>query len=104
MPRGDRTGPMGQGPASGRGLGYCRGQETLPWPDAGRGTGLGLRRGRGGGFGRRGGFFGATGAGWTYSRGGLPTREELLEGLKTDADWLKAQLEAVNKRIEDFEK
>ena len=25
MPAGDRTGPMGRGPMSGRGLGYCAG-------------------------------------------------------------------------------
>ncbi len=27
MPRGDRTGPRGQGPRTGRGLGYCEGYD-----------------------------------------------------------------------------
>ena len=38
MPQGDRTGPQGQGPMTGRGLGVC---------------GRGLRQGFGKGFGRR---------------------------------------------------
>ena len=28
MPRGDRTGPMGQGPMTGRNLGFCAGYDT----------------------------------------------------------------------------
>ena len=40
MPRGDRTGPMGQGPMTGRGLGPCA-------------QGVGFRRGFGRGFGLR---------------------------------------------------
>lgn len=48
MPRGDRTGPLGYGPRTGRGLGICgfpAGRATF----AGRGFGVG----RGVGFGRR---------------------------------------------------
>ena len=48
MPGGDRTGPLGQGPVTGRGMGFCRG------------FGGGFRRGpgygRGGGIRFRGGF------------------------------------------------
>ncbi len=40
MPQGDQTGPMGQGPLTGRGLGSCA-------------RGFGFRRGFGRGFGRR---------------------------------------------------
>ncbi len=39
MPRGDGTGPMGQGPMTGRGLGYCAG-----YPHPGFGRGRGFRR------------------------------------------------------------
>ena len=78
MPRFDGTGPRGQGPRTGRGLGYCApgaggtGSKKLPNLDdfrttippggllnpglrAGGGFGSGLGRGRGGGrgFGRR---------------------------------------------------
>ena len=45
MPSGDRTGPEGLGPRTGRGLGYCNGYDS---PGYNRGT---LRGG--GGFGRR---------------------------------------------------
>lgn len=51
MPRGDRTGPDGMGPMTGRGLGDCAGTAS---PFYGRGFGRGLGRGRG--FGRGYGF------------------------------------------------
>jgi uncharacterized protein DUF5320 len=35
MPHGDRTGPMGQGPKTGRAMGYCSGSDELAaGPDA----------------------------------------------------------------------
>jgi len=43
MPRRNGTGPMGNGPMTGRGMGYCRG---------GAGVGYGYGMGRGAGFGR----------------------------------------------------
>lgn len=64
MPGGDRTGPMGQGPVTGRGMGFCRGNDipgyrSFQWTP-GRGFGRGFRRGpaygRGGGLRFRGGF------------------------------------------------
>ncbi len=70
MPRGDATGPAGQGPMTGRGAGYCTGFATPGFANSipgggGRafnpvGLGLGLGRGargggRGGGRGRGGG-------------------------------------------------
>jgi hypothetical protein len=65
MPRGDRTGPWGFGPMSGRGMGYCSGYPypgfMNPGPGFGFGPGFGMGRGFGRGFGRgrgwrRGGF------------------------------------------------
>ncbi len=64
MPAGDRTGPMGQGPRSGRGKGLCSGNDTPGFENdenrrrAGRtgngsATGRGRGPGRGRGFGRR---------------------------------------------------
>ncbi|MFP4012305.1 MAG: DUF5320 domain-containing protein, partial [Spirochaetaceae bacterium] len=43
MPRGDRRGPDGFGPMTGRGLGYCAGYETPGYmaPVPGRGGGYG---------------------------------------------------------------
>jgi len=39
MPRGDKTGPMGQGANTGRGLGNCVGQETSGLTDLAYGRG-----------------------------------------------------------------
>ncbi len=54
MPRGDGTGPNGQGPMTGRALGYCAGFNVPgfmnPGVDFGRGMRMAWRRG--GGFGR----------------------------------------------------
>ncbi len=59
MPRGDRTGPNGAGPMTGRGAGYCAGYSVPGYvnPVGGYGRGWGRGRGRGGGRGfGRGGF------------------------------------------------
>lgn len=52
MPRGDQTGPMGEGAMTGRALGDCNGEETnVDRPGLGRGPGCrggGRRPGRGG--------------------------------------------------------
>jgi len=53
MPRGDRTGPDGFGPMTGRGFGFCSGFNS---PGYTRGGGFG--RGYGRGFGRGRGFRG----------------------------------------------
>lgn len=44
MPRGDKTGPEGKGPKTGRGLGNCKITST---PKRGRGRGRGRGQGRG---------------------------------------------------------
>jgi len=69
MPGGDRTGPMGEGARTGRGMGYCGPGSAAEVPaervDVGRGFGPGFGRGgggRGGGGRGRGGRGG--GRGW----------------------------------------
>jgi hypothetical protein len=67
MPWGDRTGPMGLGPMTGRGTGYCVGYPVPgyanPWvPGWGRGRGW---WGKGRGFWGRGWGF----SGWGRGRG-----------------------------------
>jgi len=49
MPQGDRTGPNGQGPMTGRRMGFCAGFNVPGFmnPDFGRGMGRGFGRGRG---------------------------------------------------------
>ncbi len=63
MPRGDRTGPWGYGPMTGRGAGFCAG-----YPVPGYANPVGGRRGLGRGFGRGSGrgFGGGWGRGWGY--------------------------------------
>jgi len=70
MPYGDRTGPRGLGPRTGRGLGNCPPGETA-YPDtqplgtgrgAGRGFGIGAGRSVGRGIGR----------GWRWAGWGRP--------------------------------
>mgnify|MGYP005625393287 CR=1 FL=1 len=58
MPNGDRTGPEGAGPMTGRGAGYCAGYSVPGYanPVGGYGRGWGRGRGRGSGRGWRGGF------------------------------------------------
>ncbi|MCD6184096.1 MAG: DUF5320 domain-containing protein [Thermovirga sp.] len=112
MPRGDRTGPAGMGPMTGRRAGYCAGFPVPgymnPWGGRGYygwGRGGFWRWGRGGrGFGRR--FWGP----WPYA--GVvppeapyaePTAEEEKELLKDQAEALQKELEAIKKRLEELE-
>jgi hypothetical protein len=118
MPAGDRTGPEGMGPRTGRGMGYCSGYDAHGWayPGFGRGfvggRGYGGRLMRGGGWGWRHQFY-ATGlprwARWgpppvaaygaPFAR---PSREQEVEMLKGEAEWLKEQLDAIAQRMEEL--
>ena len=125
MPAGDGTGPMGMGPMTGRGAGYCGGYDAPGWAAPGPGRGMGLGWGRGGAWGGRGGgwrhrnWFYATGVpGWARSgyapawgappAGGMypyaagPSREQETEFLRQQAEWLKEQLDAIGQRIEEL--
>lgn len=70
MPGGNRMGPAGQGPRSGRGAGYCGGNQGSGAETSGQQGSGGRRRGRGGGGRGQGGrgrrnMFHATGlTGW----------------------------------------
>jgi hypothetical protein len=62
MPAGDRTGPRGMGPRSGRAAGYCAGFERPGYANPAPDRGFGMDFGRGRGFGGRGGG----GRGWRH--------------------------------------
>ncbi len=109
MPRGDRTGPTGMGPMTGRGAGFCAGYSVPGFADAAPG---GLSFGRGG-RGRRNRFFATGQAGWM--RGGMGFRpfgaaapefspEEELRQLKQQADYLEKTLSGISDRIGRMEK
>lgn len=124
MPAGDRTGPMGMGPMTGRGAGYCGGYDAPGWasPAPGRGLGMGWRRGGawgGGGGWRHRNWYYATGLpGWARFGYGpawqapqawgyepyppAPSREQEIEFLRRQAEWLKQEMDAVGRRIEEL--
>ena len=120
MPGGDRTGPGGMGPMTGRGAGYCAGYATPGYmnPMPGR-----RYWGRGGGRGWRN-MYRATGlAAWQRGApgfpawgapGGLPfpygspypyapTEEQELESLRSEAQHLEDGLKNIRKRIDEIE-
>ena len=116
MPGGDRTGPMGAGPMTGRGAGFCAGYNVPGFANPVGGRGLGFGRGRGGfgrGFGRgwgRGAGWGAGGGyGWSgygygqYAQPAAPTKEQEVEGLRNEAQFLKDSLEQINQRLAELE-
>lgn len=101
MPRGDRTGPAGLGPKTGRAAGFCAGYAapgfTNPFP--GRGLGPGFGRGMGMGF--RGGRFPGAAYGYPYQPAvEIETDPKQEIGmLQNRANTLKSTLEQVQKRI-----
>jgi hypothetical protein len=112
MPFGDRTGPLGQGPRTGRGAGYCSGF-AVPG-SMNRGSGFGSFGRGGGGRGRRN-WFQATGlTGWQRAEGvsGVPPApqaaglagsdqaQELAGLLKSLAERFERALESIDKRLE----
>jgi hypothetical protein len=123
MPAGDRTGPWGLGPRTGRGFGFCSGYQApgsmVAGPGFGRGygRGLGLGRscGRGGGFGRGRGFrnpWMAPFSGYLYPpvhpygppAGGasVPPGEE-ASFLAEQAGYLEEELGLIRKRLNELE-
>jgi hypothetical protein len=127
MPAGDGTGPRGMGPMTGRGAGYCAGYDmpgyANPMPGRGFGMGWGRDRAWGGVWGRGRGWrhqYYATGVpGWARfgyvpawgappaavygPYGAPPTPEQEAEFLRTQAEWLKGQLDAISQRITELE-
>ena len=119
MPRGDRTGPMGYGPRTGRGYGYCSGYDQPgymhPGPGMGYGGGMGWGRGWGRGFGwGRGLGWGRAHRFWgpDYGPGprdvawgapmAEPTPEVEVNDLKAQASWLQEQLDAIQARMDEL--
>jgi len=99
MPGGDRTGPLGAGPRTGRSMGYCSSYERPGFANPASGFRSGFGFGRGGmGRGWRHRFYATGVPGWV-----TPTPEQETADLRVQADWLKGQLDAIQKRIEEIE-
>ncbi|MEW6443770.1 MAG: DUF5320 domain-containing protein [bacterium] len=125
MPGGDRTGPFGWGPMTGRAAGYCAGFPAPgswnPMPGLGYG-GWGRGRGGRGGRGRRNWYYATGLTGWQRAGLGWPglaepayptsyvrpfapylTREQELDGLKGRAEYFEDALAGIRQRIEALE-
>lgn len=115
MPRGDRTGPQGMGPMTGRGMGFCSGYDTPGFANpAGTGFGRGMVWGRGraplgGGRGMawgrgRGawGGYGFRGAAPVFSPPAPYTPEDEQTYLETELEGLKTHMEAIQKRLDQL--
>ena len=123
MPRGDRTGPRGMGPRTGRAMGYCSGHDAPgfanPGPGAGgrcAGGGLGLARGRGRAtpgygmgmaWGRGGGRGRVAGYGcfpyYPEAAAGAPlSADEERGGIERSIAALKSRIGAMEKRLSEL--
>lgn len=114
MPGGDRTGPMGAGPMTGRGAGYCAGF-AVPGFVHRFAFGGGFGRGRGGGHGWRNMFYASGLPGWARMGMGIAgpamaagafrgmTREQELDVLKQQADQLASVLDSIRQGITELE-
>ncbi|MFO7651841.1 MAG: DUF5320 domain-containing protein [bacterium] len=101
MPSGDRTGPAGLGPMTGRGLGHCAGspQSGFASGSGGRGMGRGWGRGRGMGFGCRRG----AGPGFGFQRN-FPSGAEMRSDLEAYRDELKRELAGIEETMAEQRK
>ena len=109
MPRGDGTGPWGEGPMTGGGFGYCNPayrEYGVPY-----GQGFGYGRGLRGGRGFRGGFGRGRGYGWyppatppAYGPAYPMSAADEINTLKAEAEYMKGSLDAIKNRIEDLER
>ncbi|HPR32261.1 MAG TPA: DUF5320 domain-containing protein [Prolixibacteraceae bacterium] len=115
MARGNKSGPMGQGPMTGRKLGYCAGYDSPGYTKGfgggggrgfgfGSGFGSGTGRGRGMGFGRR--FASDSSYGRSYTGTAYPnlSRDEEINNLKAQAESLKITQHEIEKRLNELEK
>ncbi len=110
MPYGDRTGPWGHGPRTGRAAGYCAGYSVPGYMNPHHGFGRGFGRGWGRGFGRgfrgrgRGfwwkGYYGPT----PYGRYEFPapSREDEKAYLENSIKDLEEELKAIHKRLQEL--
>ena len=109
MPGFDGTGPRGQGAMTGAGMGYC----AVPLSEVNRPMGTRRFYGRGGGRGWRNCFWTSGLPGWARVQRGMRafggfgqgvSPEDEVSLLKSEADYLKQQLEETQARIQVLEK
>lgn len=109
MPGGNRTGPLGFGPRTGRGMGYCAGYNmpgyTNPGAGFGRGRGMGFGRGRG--FGWRAfsplpgpaPYYGPAYPDYSYPQPSPDEEKTYLEGLVKN---LEGEMKEIKERLKEL--
>jgi len=114
MPGGDRRGPSGFGPMTGRGMGFCSGYDRPGFANNYSGRGF-ARRGFGGaGFGGAG--FGGRGRGfrnrffqaapypdWDYRGSYELTPEREMDMLRNEAKAIEGELDSIQSRLKELE-
>jgi hypothetical protein len=111
MPGGDRTGPWGLGPRTGRTAGYCAGYPIPGYANPGYGRGFG--RGGGRGFGRR--FWGRGRGFWWRGTNPYPapyyhdtfpepSQEEEKAYLEDMVKGLEEEIKMIRERLQELSK
>ena len=88
MPRGDRTGPNGQGAMTGRGMGFCAGFNMPGFMNPNFGRGFGFRRG----FGFKARFM----------QPQVITEKQEKEILEANLKDLKTEMQEIEKRLKEL--
>jgi len=115
MPGGDKTGPWGFGPRTGRAVGYCAGFNVPGYANPGYGRGFGRGGGRGFGRGFRGRGRGFWGRGvYPYPAPYYPEAypepskeeekaylEDMVEGLEEEIKTIQGRLQELSKEKKD---
>jgi len=84
MPRQNKTGPMGAGPMTGRGRGFCEGAY---------GPGLGVGRG-----------YGRVMCGWFFQKYQAMSKKDKQELLKSEIEDLKQELQMAEGELKELER
>ena len=109
MPGGDRTGPRGGGPKTGRGLGYCADNDQPGWAAQRPGPALGLGyrwggRGRCRGRGRSNRWVDQWPGGWRDVSSVSPdVKDQGLDDLRRQAQVLHDALQDIKERLDRLE-
>ena len=100
MPRGDGTGPAGQGAMTGRGMGFCAGFNAPGFMNGGFGKGMGRGFGRGRGFGWRA----RTMQIMPIQQPTAITEKQEKEFLEQELTALKEEMKEIEERIKEIKK
>jgi len=95
MPGGDRTGPSGMGPRTGRALGFCNGYNSPGFLNAGVGR---MFFGRGRGLGRAAGWRRAQ----AYQQAAQPTREQEKQALENEISSIEQEKKSLEQEMESI--